>query len=54
VIVHTWCCVSVLPSPGERRLAIGCAAAAMLVLLIVAPDVDLGLRRQMKAIANQH
>ena len=52
VIVHTWCCVSVLPSPAQRRLAIGCAVAAMLVLLLVAPDIDLGLRSQMNAIAN--
>jgi hypothetical protein len=52
VIVHTWCCVSVLPSAAQRRLAIGCAAAALLILLLVAPDVDLGLRRQMRVIAN--
>jgi hypothetical protein len=51
LIVHTWCCVSVLPSPAQRRLAVGCAAAALLALLLVAPDVDLGLRKQMKAVA---
>ena len=52
VIVHTWCCVSVLPSPAQRRLAVGCAAAAMLVLLLAAPDIDLGLRNQLKAISD--
>jgi hypothetical protein len=50
VAVHTWCCVSVLPSPAERRLAIGCAAAAMLLLLLAAPSIDLGLRRQVKGV----
>ena len=52
LVVHTWCCVSVLPSAAQRRLAVGCAAAALLALLLVAPDVDLGLRKQMKAIAD--
>jgi hypothetical protein len=51
LVVHTWCCVSVLPSPAQRRLAIGCAAAALLVLMLAAPDVDLGLRKQVKVIA---
>jgi hypothetical protein len=52
LLVHTWCCVSVLPSPAQRRLAVGCAAAALLVLMLFAPDVDLGLRKQIKAIAD--
>jgi len=52
LVVHTWCCVSVLPSAAQRRLAVGCAAAALLALLLVAPNVDLGLRKQMKAIAD--
>jgi hypothetical protein len=52
LITHTWCCVSVLPSPPQRRLAVGCAVAALLVLLLVGPDVDLGLRTQVRAIAN--
>jgi hypothetical protein len=51
LVVHTWCCVSILPSPAQRRLAIGCAAAALLVLMLAAPDVDLGLRKQVKVIA---
>jgi len=45
--LHTWCCLSLLPS-AQRRLAAGCAAAALLALLLVAPDVDLGLRKQLK------
>jgi hypothetical protein len=49
--VHTWCCLSVVP-PAQRRLAAGCAAAALLALLLVAPDVDLGLRKQLKQIAD--
>jgi len=52
LIVHTWCCVSVLPSRAQQRLAVGCAVAAMLLLLLVAPNVDLGLRRQVQTIAN--
>jgi hypothetical protein len=51
VVVHTWCCVSVLGSAAERRLAIACAAAGMLLLLLAAPSADLGLRRQMKSAA---
>ena len=47
VLVHTWCCVSVLPSPRDRRLALACAAAAMLVLVALAPPIDLGLERQI-------
>jgi len=49
VLVHTWCCVSVLPSPRDRRTAIGCAAAAMLLLIVFAPSIDLGLRNQIDA-----
>ena len=52
VLVHTGCCVSVLPTAAERRLAFGCAAAAMLLLLLAAPSVDLGLRRQMKSVTD--
>ena len=49
LIVHTWCCVSVIPSAAQRRLAIACAAAAILILVLLAPAVDLGLRRQIEA-----
>ena len=52
LFVHTWCCVSVLPSAAQRRLAVACAAAALLALLLVAPDIDLGLRKQIKAISD--
>ena len=49
VLLHTWCCVSVLPSPRDRKVAIACAAAAMLLLIAFAPSIDLGLRRQIDA-----
>jgi len=54
VVVHTECCVSVLPSARERRLAVACAAAAMLLLLLAAPQIDLGLRRQLQRATNPY
>ena len=53
LIVHTSCCVSVLPSAAQRRLAVACAAAAILVLVLLAPAVDLGLRRQIEAASSR-
>jgi hypothetical protein len=50
IVLHTWCCVSVLPPGPERRLAVGCAAGAMILLLLLAPAVDLGLRRWVEAV----
>lgn len=48
VIVHTACCVSVLPAAVDRRRAIACAAVAMLLLIAASPDVDLGVRAQIE------